>query len=86
MQTWLEWARGPAFWFALTFMALGLARHVLLTAWGRSGRHPKAEARAVLSDSVPPLVKMISSGSAPRRAATCSRAVSTAFFAGRAHR
>lgn len=33
---------------------------------------------AWLSDSVPPLVKTISWGRAPMRAATCSRAVSTA--------
>ena len=33
METWLEWARGPFFWAALTFMFLGLARHVLVTIW-----------------------------------------------------
>jgi nitrate reductase gamma subunit len=33
MEAWLEWARGPAFIFALSFMLLGLARHVLLTLW-----------------------------------------------------
>ena len=35
MQTeaWLEWARGPVFWAALTFMILGLARHVAVTFW-----------------------------------------------------
>jgi len=33
MESWLEWARGPAFMFALTFMVLGLLRHVVLTAW-----------------------------------------------------
>jgi nitrate reductase gamma subunit len=33
MQTWLEWARGPFFWAALTFMCLGLARHVFVTLW-----------------------------------------------------
>jgi nitrate reductase gamma subunit len=32
MQSWLEWARGPFFWAALTFMILGLARHAVLTA------------------------------------------------------
>jgi nitrate reductase gamma subunit len=32
MEAWLEWARGPAFIFSFTFMVLGLARHVLLTA------------------------------------------------------
>jgi len=33
METWLEWARGPVFWAALTFMVLGLARRVTITAW-----------------------------------------------------
>ncbi|MFH1530165.1 MAG: hypothetical protein ABIK09_05445 [Pseudomonadota bacterium] len=33
MEPWLEWARGPAFIFAFTFMVLGLARHVVMTAW-----------------------------------------------------
>ena len=33
METWLELARGPVFLFAITFMFLGLARHVILTCW-----------------------------------------------------
>ena len=33
METWLEWAKGPAFIGALSFMVLGLARHVVLTLW-----------------------------------------------------
>jgi nitrate reductase gamma subunit len=33
MESWLEWARGPAFLFALAFMLLGLARHLVLTIW-----------------------------------------------------
>jgi nitrate reductase gamma subunit len=33
METWLQWARGPFFWAALTFMLLGLARHVFVTVW-----------------------------------------------------
>jgi len=33
MDTWLEWARGPLFWFALAFMVLGLIRHMVLTVW-----------------------------------------------------
>jgi nitrate reductase gamma subunit len=33
MEAWLEWARGPVFWAALTFMVLGLIRHVAITAW-----------------------------------------------------
>jgi nitrate reductase gamma subunit len=31
MESWLQWARGPFFWAALTFMILGLARHVFVT-------------------------------------------------------
>ena len=33
MESWLEWARGPAFTFAFVFMLLGLTRHVVLTIW-----------------------------------------------------
>jgi nitrate reductase gamma subunit len=33
MQSWVAWARGPAFLFAFTFMLLGLIRHVALTIW-----------------------------------------------------
>ena len=33
MESWLEWARGPAFMFAFVFMLLGLTRHVALTVW-----------------------------------------------------
>ncbi len=33
MEFWLAWARGPAFLFAFSFMLLGLARLVALTAW-----------------------------------------------------
>jgi nitrate reductase gamma subunit len=33
METWLTWARGPFFWAALTFMLLGLIRHVFVTTW-----------------------------------------------------
>ena len=33
MESWLLWARGPAFIFAFTFMVLGLTRHVILTSW-----------------------------------------------------
>jgi nitrate reductase gamma subunit len=31
MDSWLEWARGPAFIFSFSFMVLGLVRHVILT-------------------------------------------------------
>jgi nitrate reductase gamma subunit len=31
MEAWLEWARGPAFVFAFSFMVLGLIRHAVLT-------------------------------------------------------
>jgi nitrate reductase gamma subunit len=33
MESWIDWAAGPAFIFALSFMLLGLARHLLLTIW-----------------------------------------------------
>ena len=33
MESWLEWARGPAFMFAFAFMLLGLTRQVALTIW-----------------------------------------------------
>ena len=33
MEAWLDWARGPAFWAALTFMVLGLLRRVAITVW-----------------------------------------------------
>ena len=33
MESWLAWARGPVFLFAITFMLLGLLRHVALTLW-----------------------------------------------------
>ncbi len=31
MEALIEWARGPLFWAALTFMILGLLRHVVIT-------------------------------------------------------
>jgi len=33
METWLDFARGPAFLFAFSFMILGLIRHLGLTIW-----------------------------------------------------
>ena len=33
MDAWIQWARGPLFWTALTFMILGLLRQVGLTVW-----------------------------------------------------
>lgn len=33
MDTWLEWACGPMFWGAFSFMVLGLLRHVFITVW-----------------------------------------------------
>jgi nitrate reductase gamma subunit len=33
MESLIQWARGPAFYFSLTFMLAGLARHVLVTLW-----------------------------------------------------
>lgn len=34
METLLQWLRGPVFWAALTFLILGLTRHVAMTVWG----------------------------------------------------
>ncbi len=34
MESWIEWARGPAFRLALALLLLGLLRHVLLTVIG----------------------------------------------------
>jgi hypothetical protein len=36
MAGWLDFARGPVFLFAFSFMVLGLLRHFLLTAWAVS--------------------------------------------------
>lgn len=33
MESWLDWARGPAFLFCFCFMVLGLIRHAVLTAY-----------------------------------------------------
>jgi nitrate reductase gamma subunit len=33
MEAWVNWARGPAFVFALTFMLAGLVRHAAVTLW-----------------------------------------------------
>jgi len=33
MESWIEWARGPVFLFAFSFMLLGLVRHIFLTIW-----------------------------------------------------
>jgi nitrate reductase gamma subunit len=33
LDAWLEWARGPFFWAALTFMGLGLGRLLVITIW-----------------------------------------------------
>ena len=33
MELWLQWLRGPVFWAALTFMIVGLFRHVVITVW-----------------------------------------------------
>jgi nitrate reductase gamma subunit len=33
MQYWLDFARGPLFLFAFSFMVLGLFRHLLITSW-----------------------------------------------------
>jgi len=33
VEAWIDTLRGPVFWAALTFMLLGLARHVVITVW-----------------------------------------------------
>jgi nitrate reductase gamma subunit len=33
MESWLEFARGPLFLFAFSFMVVGLLRHLLITSW-----------------------------------------------------
>ena len=33
MESWVDWAKGPAFTFAFAFMLLGLIRHAVLTIW-----------------------------------------------------
>lgn len=33
MEAWLDFARGPVFVFAFSFMVLGLIRHLMLTVW-----------------------------------------------------
>ena len=33
IEVWLQWVRGPMFWAALTFMVLGLVRHIGIAAW-----------------------------------------------------
>ncbi len=36
MEALIEWARGPVFIFSITFMVLGLLRHIFLTLWESS--------------------------------------------------
>ncbi len=52
MEAWLEWARGPLFWAALTFMILGLVRHVALTAWEMARIIRKAGDKSIPSRQV----------------------------------
>lgn len=33
MESWIQWARGPAFIFAFAFMVVGLLRHGVVTLW-----------------------------------------------------
>jgi nitrate reductase gamma subunit len=42
MDVWLQWAMGPLFWTAFTFMVLGLLRHVGLTIWEGARAYRKA--------------------------------------------
>ena len=55
----------------------------VVTMWRRpSPAAQNAPSRAVLFDSVPPLVKTTSAGAQPRRSASCARARATACAAG----
>ena len=47
MDFWLQWARGPVFWTALTIMLMGLARQVLLTIWGAVRVYQRAGDRTI---------------------------------------
>ena len=62
-------------------VVVALCSVAVMTMRRRSGWVTIAECSAVFSDSVPPLVKMISSGEAPINEATSSRACSTAIRA-----
>ena len=47
MDVWIQWARGPIFWTALTVMFLGLARQVCLTGWEAVRSYRKAGDRNI---------------------------------------
>ncbi|MGD2153083.1 MAG: hypothetical protein PVG79_07415 [Gemmatimonadales bacterium] len=47
MDVWLHWAKGPLFWTALTFMLLGLARHLGLTVWEAARAYRRAGDKTV---------------------------------------
>jgi len=42
MDVWLHWAKGPLFWTALSFMLLGLARHLVLAVWEAARAYRRA--------------------------------------------
>ncbi len=63
---------------ASTCRRMALCSTAVVITWRRAGAARRADSTAELFDSVPPLVKMISAGSAPMAAATCSRARSSA--------
>ena len=57
MSDWIEWARGPAFRFALLFLVLGMARALLLQIWSiqqllRRAANRSIPWRAVLRDTL----------------------------------
>ncbi len=61
MESWLEWARGPVFIFAFSFMVLGLVRHVALTVWEivrshAAGRGQEPQLQALIIDTLKWLV------------------------------
>ena len=64
-------------------MVAGCSTAEVTTCRRAAGMVAAVPRMARLLDSVPPEVNTISSGWAPIRAATCSRAVSTAAFAAR---
>ena len=47
MEAWIDWARGPLFWAAITFMVLGLLRHVLLMSFQIRRAYRRAGDKAV---------------------------------------
>jgi nitrate reductase gamma subunit len=47
MEFWLRLLRGPVFWAGLTFLILGLGRHVAITVWGLVRTYHRAGDRKI---------------------------------------